>query len=286
MKYQEYSSRQSEPARDSSQIESDVQQIRNEIDETLRILEQKLSPLVDQYVSKAKAPSNLIRSVSQTVRDNPVPILLIATGAASLYASQRKGEPKGEKRGRFGEMTGRARHALSETKEHVTDEARHLKARAHEKYDEGAESASGTGSGIKGQLQERGHQWSEQARETRGEIQGTARDWSHKARERWPQARQTASRTIHEQPLVVMGLGLALGAMLGASLPMSQKERQVMGPKREQFKRAAHQKMTEGVERARERVSPERGEARDPAAGQSGEVRAVIQTGEDPGHVS
>ena len=40
----------------------------------------------------------------------------------------------------------------------------------------------------------------------------------------------TASRQIDDSPIIALGAGLALGAVLGAVLPASRKERELLGP--------------------------------------------------------
>lgn len=48
--------------------------------------------------------------------------------------------------------------------------------------------------------------------------------------ERFAGLGETASTQIDNSPLIALGAGLALGAVLGAVLPASSKERELLGP--------------------------------------------------------
>lgn len=49
-------------------------------------------------------------------------------------------------------------------------------------------------------------------------------------RDRAADVGQSASRQIDNSPLIALGAGVALGAALGAVLPASRKERELLGP--------------------------------------------------------
>lgn len=50
------------------------------------------------------------------------------------------------------------------------------------------------------------------------------------ANERLSEATRTASQQIENAPLVALGAGVALGAVLGAVIPATRKERELLGP--------------------------------------------------------
>ncbi len=47
---------------------------------------------------------------------------------------------------------------------------------------------------------------------------------------RWSDLGSTATTQIDNAPLIALGAGLALGAVLGAVLPASDRERELLGP--------------------------------------------------------
>jgi hypothetical protein len=53
---------------------------------------------------------------------------------------------------------------------------------------------------------------------------------SSSVRDRFADVGSTASSRIDDSPLIALGAGLALGAVLGAALPVSRKEREVLEP--------------------------------------------------------
>jgi len=55
-------------------------------------------------------------------------------------------------------------------------------------------------------------------------------DRSAALRERFAGISESASGQIDNSPLIALGAGLALGAVLGAVLPTSTREREVLGP--------------------------------------------------------
>jgi hypothetical protein len=59
---------------------------------------------------------------------------------------------------------------------------------------------------------------------------------------------ETASNQIDNSPIIAVGAGLALGAVLGAVLPASRKERELLGP----VGSRVTDKGQEAVDRARE----------------------------------
>ncbi|MFC7537831.1 hypothetical protein ACFQPG_10710 [Sphingomonas sp. GCM10030256] len=50
------------------------------------------------------------------------------------------------------------------------------------------------------------------------------------AREKLSDLSETAGRQIDNSPLIAVGAGVALGAILGAVLPKTQKEQELLGP--------------------------------------------------------
>ncbi|MGE0081914.1 MAG: hypothetical protein AB7U81_11510, partial [Thiohalomonadaceae bacterium] len=64
-------------------------------------------------------------------------------------------------------------------------------------------------------------------REAVGERGG---EMAGQLRERGMQAREGFGSLMQEQPLVVGALAMALGALIGAGVPVTRREREVMGP--------------------------------------------------------
>jgi hypothetical protein len=181
-----------------------------------------LEPLFSRARGVGQGGSDLIGNLAATVRDNPVPVMLLAAGVASLIASERMSEGgRSRKRGRLDDWDDDGEHA---------SRASALKSRARE---------------TAGELSERASELSERAKEKGEALRERMRGTISQVRER-------STRTFEEEPLVVVGLGIALGALLGAGLPVTERERRTLGPARERVLERAREAAREGAERVRE----------------------------------
>jgi ElaB/YqjD/DUF883 family membrane-anchored ribosome-binding protein len=232
MKYEQYTGAGEGKRRNRSpeEIESDVHEIRSELSQTLQRLEERFSPraILDQLFSRARGvgqgSGEFVGNVGATVRDNPVPVLLLAAGVASLIASERMSA-----RGRRGQTPVETEEAEGDGGgriESIKAKAREAKAKARE----ARETVGGLG---------------ERARHTGMEL-------SQRMRGRASELRTRGSQTVHEQPLVIIGLGVAVGALLGAGLPVTERERRTFGPSRDRMLSRARDVAREGAERVRE----------------------------------
>lgn len=238
MKYEEYAGGNGKKRpTDASQIESDVEMIRNEMAETLRQIEAKFSPrsLVDEAIEAIRrwreGPSQFARNLGLAIRDNPIPVLLTGIGVVSLLVSQRRGPPAqlGE-----GEPSS-ARRAAGAAQEKLSEVSQRGREGAQEVRRRGREMAEST---------------SQRIAQTRGAVESAGR---------------RAQDVVHEQPLVVVGLGLALGALLAGTIRMGESERRRVEGIRESFEEGARTKMHEASS-GKETASEEHHEASQPTA--------------------
>jgi hypothetical protein len=85
----------------------------------------------------------------------------------------------------------------------------------------------------------------------------TGEDMSARARQTGASARRYGRRaqegflhTLHEQPLVLGAIGLAVGAALGSVLPSTEREDRLMGDSRDRLKRRATEAGREQLDKA------------------------------------
>lgn len=203
--------------RSAREIQHDLGQIRGEIDHTLDALSQQLSPgqLVNHALDafKGGGGGDLMRNLTRSIQDNPLPLAMIAAGFGYLMISDRNRRRSDDPfAGRGGSGDGYDFEPIGS-------------------YDE-------RGSGVSQKLSEGADRVKEGGRHVRDKVshlregmhdQGIAQPQLGQAREQARAAKDWTSGLVEEQPLVLAGLGLALGAAAAALVPMSRKEHRLMG---------------------------------------------------------
>jgi ElaB/YqjD/DUF883 family membrane-anchored ribosome-binding protein len=206
-------------AQDPADLEREAEALRADMDRTLSALERKFSPeqLLDRSlgVLRERGP-DLIRNVGDTVKKNPIPVLLTLTGAAWLIASALRSS-SGES-SRLSERLGQTRlgSKLQETASTVRDRA----ASATQTVRERAYSATEA---------------------TRNRASQTWRNASATTRERARQTQAQVENFVQEQPLVVGAIAVAVGAAIGAALPTTEYENRTLGDLRDRTIEKARQ---------------------------------------------
>lgn len=243
--------------KDPHQLEREIDATRADLAATLEELEHRLSPsdLLGQLWDQVRRHgSDFGGNLGQSVKDNPVPVLLTSIGIAWMMASNGR------------------RHAGNGANGH------------HRLYDEGrlADSEHGAGERLREsgeRLRESGQRMGERIRGTRDSLlhrAGTAREGLMSARERMASsahsmgdrarsmssgARYRASRAragfghlLEEQPLLLGALGLAAGAIAGAVLPPTEQEDRAFGAARDRALERMKRAGSEGARHIRERA--------------------------------
>ncbi len=259
-------------------IEADIQQTRSAIDDTLTAIEHKFTPgqMVDQAMAYFRdGPGEFGENLATSVKNNPLPVLLIGAGIAWLVTSNNR-PPRSRDYSSSAELTYRgreapvpgnmpARHAQTESSDGITDKLGDAAAAARRRAAAAGQSVSDTASGLR----ERGGQMGENARQQVGAMADSAREswdeWSAEASWRARQARKEARyqarrarrgfvHMLDEQPLVMGAIGLAVGAALGAALPATRQEDEWLGETRDEWLERAKTAGEEQLRRA-ERVA-------------------------------
>jgi ElaB/YqjD/DUF883 family membrane-anchored ribosome-binding protein len=85
---------------------------------------------------------------------------------------------------------------------------------------------------------------------------------------------------VREQPLVLAGIGLAIGAALGAAVPVTRTENELMGEKADELKERMGEMASEQYDKAQEVVGSAYEHAKKEA-----EQKFGLQAGQEPGGV-
>ena len=210
------------PDRSPSDLEREGEQIRADLDRTLDEIERKLSPgeLLDRSVDFLRNNgSEFVREAGETVRNNPIPVLLTAAGLIWLTTS----------------IATRNRSRASSHDEGFSS------------YRDNAEDLSDYGhndGGIRGKVDEARSRVSNVAHRVSDRVTGAAHDVADRTRDRFSSTMHSVQdRTrgagsdlmnlVQQQPVALGALALAAGALLGAALPITQYENRMVGPTRD-----------------------------------------------------
>lgn len=246
---------------------------------------------------------DFVRHLGRQVADNPLPVALMGAGLAWLMMSQRRNGEAIERKGdgsvdatepvsfnewdrtvamasEFEKTSRRAEKAST-----TTGKAKLAASQAYERGGEMAASAYETGANAASDAAEAGASTASRAYGKAQELAGSAYDRASDAVDRarestaeaYDRARDAAGRTVssamqstrgltrfmQEEPLVVAGLGIALGAVIGALLPPTEIENRTMGQASDQLKRDAREAAREQWERGKEIAEDGWDEAKD-----------------------
>ncbi|GGJ92057.1 DUF3618 domain-containing protein [Pseudomonas matsuisoli] len=212
---------EAESHKDPATLEREIDQQRDSITNLVNALENKLSPgqLLDQALSYTKGHGGEFASnLGQTVKANPVPTLLTTVGLAWMMMGQRQPAP--------GEGM------------HLDEKADGVRASAHDARDKVAQASD---------------HLKHKASDARHRMGNAGHQASDALRQQSDRARAGFQHLLQEQPLVLGALGMAIGAMLGAGVPGTRQEDQLMGKASDQLKDRAKHKAQEGYERVAEK---------------------------------
>jgi ElaB/YqjD/DUF883 family membrane-anchored ribosome-binding protein len=265
----------------SEQLEREAQATRSRIEQTLSELRTRISPgqIVDQAVDYARdtASGDLVRNLSRQVAENPVPVALMGAGLVWLMMAPRRPrdgaivktgdgsvdttEPASSNAGadRTATMTSKtpdfekkARQATDAAAESGKKSAQKASSTASSAYEKGADAAARAydkTSEFAGTAYDRAGDLIDRARETGSDAYGRARDAASQSA---AGATRGVANFVRQEPLVAAGIGIALGAIIGALLPSTDLENRTMGERSDALKSDAVETAREQWQRGKE----------------------------------
>ena len=257
----------------SAQLERETEQTRARVTETLEELRTRLTPgqVFDQVLDYARTSGSgeFLRNLGRQTVANPLPVALIGAGLAWLMVA---GTRNGSVPARTGGGVGSHLDRMADKAQGVGARWADTAERVGDRLGDGAErtgdrvgaAAERLGQAA-GSTVERAGQWSETAgaigEKMSSAYQAAADRASRSAAAVGDQAANLGgslaemSRNFavfcREQPLVLAGLGLAVGAAIGALMPMTEAENRAMGEASDEVKRQAQALAQEQFERTK-----------------------------------
>jgi ElaB/YqjD/DUF883 family membrane-anchored ribosome-binding protein len=243
--------------RSPEEIESDIERTRADFSSTIEALQHKLTPsqMMDQAVDYALSttPGAFSANLVNSVRDNPVPVALIGVGIAWLMAAgrqsgghaQRSRYPTGTRRTTFypgadaaydGDYYSEPRGAGSSGDGMLQRAASKTRETAHDLRDKASEVGqrlSDTASGLTERAQQASSTARSRLHESAESAQARVSDMGQRSRTEYYRAKDRVGQLLDEQPLLVGAVGIAIGAALGAALPNTRRENELMGGTRD-----------------------------------------------------
>lgn len=261
----------------SEQLEHEAEQSRAELAQTLDALRDRISPgqVLDQVIEYAREGegAELLGNLRRQVVENPLPLGLmgIALGWLMLPGVGRKGRVGAN----MDRMSAGAESAVDRATGGVgaaANSVRQTSADIGAKAGAMKESLSRSAEGISEQL---GDGYA-RAAGVASEASRRAGESAASVRRGFREARDGFLSACREQPLILAGLGLALGAAVGVALPRTEAEDRVLGKTSDEVKAKAQETAAEQVETAKTTVQQQMQRAKEVAEEKADEMRDTI----------
>lgn len=224
-----------ESHKDPAQLEREIDQKRGHIEQIVSALENRLSPgeIFDRMVRNGGG-KEFASNLADTVKANPVPALLTAAGLLWLYSGRN--ESPSSRSSSYGSTTtspygasasgyGASEYAPSEygstsTYQASGSESGGMRDRMHSARDRISSAGSRIGEGTHNM-----------ASSVRNRASSAGSSVKHGAR----RANDGMQRLLNENPMAAAGIGIAVGALLGALVPVTRKEDELLGQHRDRL---------------------------------------------------
>jgi ElaB/YqjD/DUF883 family membrane-anchored ribosome-binding protein len=267
--------RESEQSR--AELAATIDRLRDRITDTAEDLRYKVSPQgikseVSDFVSrktqgwldtlKQQARENPIQTIAvgtavaapalRLARGFPLPLLMIGAGLALTSKALRAGaaEAAAPALEKAREMVGEATERVQSSGEDAADAVSSSGRRAADLAGE----AKARVSRIADDLKDRVSETTDQVKAGMHAASGKATDAIERARSTASAAPEMTRQLIRDNAALIGGLGVAIGAIIAASLPDTKIEAAVIGKASDSVKRAAGKAAQSGFETAKEAV--------------------------------
>jgi ElaB/YqjD/DUF883 family membrane-anchored ribosome-binding protein len=267
--------------RSTREIERDVERTRSDIEDTVEALRDKMS--IGQMLDEAgqylrdSGGSEVISNFAAQARANPLPLAMIGIGLAWLMSGRGQPAMSFHRRSYAGNGNGSSYGSESyRSSDYRSSDYRSGEAYRSGEYSGSARDTSDTSRGSGGGMSSKLHHVGDTASSAYGKVTDTASqayskvsdtashtyerisdtaarlgDTYHRVSDRAGRAQRSFSEMIESEPLILAGLGLAVGAAIGAMMPASRTERQFVGEQLDDLKESASGMASEHWETAK-----------------------------------
>ncbi len=229
----------------SADYEREIEHTREEINETLHSLENKLSPrelwnqTVDEWGDELKGFSG---NFGRAIRDNPVPAVLMGVSMLWLMTGSGPGNRPDSSGG------------MSRKTDRFKDRYYGTKHRTGEKVNEISGKMKSTYQGVKAKATESMGDVSDKIKNVSEDMDHYGEQFRHSNRGMKRRMR-TKGSDIANRPLLLAAAGLALGSLAALSVPMTRKEEELLGPRGSDIRKKAEEVGREQLEKGKKTVA-------------------------------
>jgi ElaB/YqjD/DUF883 family membrane-anchored ribosome-binding protein len=233
----------------TEQLELESDKVRRDLAESLQELRTRISPgqMVDQLVEYARDGSRaeFVRNLKRQAVNNPLPVMLIGTGVAWLMLGGAARARDHSSVSRLADRAGDAFQGMGQSIANAGEGARtaaiaDTASRLHERAGDMASSTYESASSALNDASQRARNTAtstydkassalndaaERAANTTAAVADSARNLGRNAVE----TSKSFVDFCRDQPLVLAGIGVAMGALLGAIPPSTEAEGRLMG---------------------------------------------------------
>lgn len=268
----------------TAELELEAEAARARMAETASTIRSKLTAgqMLDEFSGMVSGGdlSQGLGKLKDQVRDNPLPLTLIGAGIALLaFGPRTGGSSVGNAIGSMFGSSGGSRHDRGDDEPHFAGGAHGGATRrenGHRPADPFAamanEDGRGNGEGLAAKASSAAHAAADGVRSAAGTVRSAAHDAGERVSDGASDLMETADRLGHEaltgaarkakaaksaaadaidqEPLAIGALGLLLGAVLGATLPVSEFEEEQLGPHARKLREGAEDLAEKGLKGA------------------------------------
>lgn len=249
-------------ARSAARIEHEADATRARISELLEELRDRLTPgvIVDEVLGYSGNGNGVGKEIMQNLGDqarrNPMACAVIGAGVAWLMMSDRRlsaSVPASASHSGTGESFGKAKEALHAVGDTV-DAATSGIGSAVSTVGEAASGLKDAAAGAYKSGQHLAHEMKDKVVSLEGKAVDLARQGGQRIAEAGSKAGTMTWDLLNDQPLVTAGIGLAVGAAIGAMLPSTATEDEFLGKYSDDLKDQAQGLAKEQVEKVKAQV--------------------------------
>lgn len=214
---------ETESKKSPEMLEQEIDAKRASISNIVDSLESRFTPgqLFDQALAYTKGNGGeFFQNLGTTLKNNPVPTALTGLGLAWLAMNQHKP---------FHSGTTSTGTGLGEKISHAVDQVAGAISQGSERLHSSTDGAKAKAQSWKDKASDLTHNAGDTVGSATARMGDTARQASDQLSAQAGQLKDQLDHVMKEQPLILAAIGIALGAVLGAALPTTRKEDELMG---------------------------------------------------------